>query len=390
VSFSFERMLGVTLPGSPGGTRKRILALDGGGVRGVLSIEILARMEELLREHHGKPDLVLADHFQFIAGTSAGAIVAALLSWGDPVDTVRELFLERSAEIFSRAPLWKVWRLGRLLRAFYESQALSRFLQEHFHDEATGKPALLRTSKLKTMLMLCMRNASTGSAWPITNNPAAKFNQGDPGDDPMLCNMNIPLWQLVRASTAAPVYFLPEHIAMDKATAFEFMDGATTAYNNPALIAVLTATLPCYHMGWPADRERLHMVSVGTGGTRSVLKDRSWAAYNIATNLRNVPLGLIENITVQQDYLCRVLGDCIFGEEIDGEAGCLSDCGEVAGGRKQFSYVRYDHRFLKEEIEGAKRRYGGGFDIDNLRMIPYLTEVGRGYAERNVRVEHLL
>ena len=51
--------------------------------------------------------------------------------------------------------------------------------------------------------MVVVRNHSTGSAWPLTNNPDANFNDPSRPD----CNLNIPLWELVRASTAAPVYF---------------------------------------------------------------------------------------------------------------------------------------------------------------------------------------
>ncbi len=347
-------------------------------------------MEELLRQHFKKSDLVLADHFQFIAGTSTGAIIASLLSWGEPVAKVRQLYLDKSAEIFFKAPLWKVWRLGRFFRALYESEHLSRFLRDYFHDEETGQPALLRTKKLRTTLMLCMRNASTGSSWPITNNPGAKYNQGTPQDDPMICNLNLPLWQLVRASTAAPIYFLPEQIAMDNSTAFEFMDGGTTAYNNPSLIAFLTATLPCYRVEWPVGTENLQLISIGTGRVRTTLKNRSFAAYNISTNMRSVPAGLIENISLEQDFLCRVLGDCIFGAPIDGEIGCLIGEGVLTSEEKKFTYARYDHRFSAEEVSDAKKRYGGGFGLDNLRIIPYLMEAGRRYAEENVKIEHLL
>ena len=68
---------------------KKILALDGGGIRGILSVEILAKLESLLREKLGKDEnFVLADYFDFIAGTSTGAIVAACLSWGMTVDRI--------------------------------------------------------------------------------------------------------------------------------------------------------------------------------------------------------------------------------------------------------------------------------------------------------------
>ena len=61
---------------SPG--PKKILACDGGGILGLMSVEILAKIEYQLRVALGKgPDFVLADYFDFVSGTSAGAIIAA-------------------------------------------------------------------------------------------------------------------------------------------------------------------------------------------------------------------------------------------------------------------------------------------------------------------------
>ena len=57
-------------------TKKRMLSLDGGGVRGVMTLEILAKIESDLRASTGKPNLVLADWFDFIGGTSTGAIIS--------------------------------------------------------------------------------------------------------------------------------------------------------------------------------------------------------------------------------------------------------------------------------------------------------------------------
>ena len=51
------------------------------------------------------------------------------------------------------------------------------------------------------VLLVVTRNLSTDSPWPVSSNPYAKYNQTDSAD----CNLNIPLWQLVRASTAAPL-----------------------------------------------------------------------------------------------------------------------------------------------------------------------------------------
>src|SRR5207237_5453070 len=69
----------------------RLLSLDGGGMRGFFTLEILGRVETLLRERYRKPDLVLADYFNFIGGTSTGAIIAGLLSWGRSIQEIKDL-----------------------------------------------------------------------------------------------------------------------------------------------------------------------------------------------------------------------------------------------------------------------------------------------------------
>jgi hypothetical protein len=88
-----------------------------------------------------------------------------------------------------------------------------------------------------------LRNATTDSPWPIWNNPFAKYNAGDRAD----CNPNLPLWKLVRGSTAAPVYFPPEVITLGPRD-FIFVDGGVTMYSNPAFQMFLMATIDRY---WP-------------------------------------------------------------------------------------------------------------------------------------------
>ena len=64
----------------PDGGKKKLLALDGGGIRGLITLEFLAKMESLLRERTGAgEDFVLADYFDYVAGTSTGAIIASTI-----------------------------------------------------------------------------------------------------------------------------------------------------------------------------------------------------------------------------------------------------------------------------------------------------------------------
>src|SRR6266478_716391 len=234
---------------------KRLLALDGGGIRGVFALEVLAQIESRLREKTGNPRLLLADHFHYLAGTSTGAIIATCLSWGMTVAEVQHLYTTRAIEMFHAAPIYRrFWNK-------FEAEAIVRVFKVVFSEDGEGKiPALLGTNKLRTLLTLVMRNHSTGSPWPVSNNPAAKFN--DPTSPE--CNLKLPLWQLVRASTAAPVYFPPETIDLGNRKQV-FVDGGITPYNNPALLLFLMATLPAYKVCWETGIDKMVLVSVGTG-----------------------------------------------------------------------------------------------------------------------------
>jgi len=240
------------------------------------------------------------------------------------------------------------------------------------------------------LLAVIMRNATTGSAWPVTNNPHAKFNQrvDERGQPFPACNLDLPLWQLVRASTAAPWYFPPEVIALPPEE-FTFVDGGITAYNNPALIAAMTATLPAYRLEWPTGSDRLLLVSIGTGGTKTRLSRTLRFMLKRLSVAMIVPGGLLETISQQQDLLCRVLGECVFGEALDLELGDLRPSGLFAPGEKKFRYVRYNKYFTAEEVESARRKLGP-FDLDNLRLLDVFREAGEEYATASVRLEHLL
>ena len=134
--------------------------------------------------------------------------------------------------IFTRAGVFD------LLRARYDEGRASRGCCD-------ASSASTAPSGQRTCVACCcsgLRNTSTGSPWPVSSNPAGRYNQG-PGS-----NLDLPLWQLVRASAAAPTFFVPEEIELGART-FVFSDGAVTTLNNPALQLVLMATLPAYT--WP-------------------------------------------------------------------------------------------------------------------------------------------
>jgi hypothetical protein len=360
---------------------KRILALDGGGIRGVFTLELLLRVQTLLREHYGLAEMKLSDHFDFFSGTSTGAIIATCLCWGMDVQDILDLYVDYGEKMFTRVS----WRhpLRRLFISRFEAQPLSEMLQTIFSEDGKGKVlSTIGTERLKKLLLVVVRNHSTGSQWPLTNNPLAKYNDRSRPD----CNLNSPLWKVLRASTAAPVYFDPERIKLGDRTEV-FVDGSITPYNNPALIAALTAILPCYRIGWPAGPENIRIVSMGTLRFSSALPKKIrklWVGYNAA----KIPPALIQGIAWEQDYICRCVGKCLYGETLDDEIGTMMDV--PLPGTPWFSYVRYNQSFKAEEAEALLQTHPQLAQLDAVTAIPILRELGRAYAEQHVQLNHLV
>ncbi len=362
---------------------KRILALDGGGIGAFFTLQVLAKIEEIFRNERKKDDLVLRDEFDMFAGTSVGALIATGLAWGMSVSEVEKLFSEHKEEMFSKAALHQQW-WGK-----YRSEPLEDLFRHQFcEDDEACTPARLGTRKLwvderPKYLMVVMRNASTGSPWPVTNNPDAMYNHRDHPD----CNLEIPIWKLLRASTAAPSYFLPELIDIDGESHL-FVDGGITPYNNPALIAALTATLPCYRIGWATGPDALLVVSIGTCRERVRFK-KGTTRVGLLDYAGHVPMALLSSVSQEQDLMCRLLGECRFGDRLDSELGDLLGSSLLAQPEKKFSYVRYNYEVTPSETDELRALTGQDFTLDNLNAIDWLKGLGETYAGQ-VRREHLL
>src|SRR4051794_38756580 len=89
---------------------KRILALDGGGIRGILTLEYLEVMESEFRRRFNNPDFLLCDYFDLIGGTSTGSIIAAGLACGMKVKQLKKLYTGIGTDVFQA----EFWRLGLL------------------------------------------------------------------------------------------------------------------------------------------------------------------------------------------------------------------------------------------------------------------------------------
>jgi hypothetical protein len=360
---------------------KKLLAIDGGGIRGVLSLQILAEIEKLLIASSGRAEYRLADYFDYVAGTSTGGIIAAGIAVGMRVEEILDFYRKNGAAMFDKAGI-----LSRLKFKF-ESEPLAEKLREVF-----GATTTLGAPELETLLLLVMRNATTDSPWPISNNPYAKYNDAAH----VACNLQLPLWQLVRASTAAPTYFPPEVIDCG-GKPFVFVDGGVTMYNNPAFQMFLMATVDRYWVHAPAPGpvwkkgvDDMLIVSIGTGTSPGENYSLRPEEMNLLFNATTIPSALMYAALNEQDFLCRVFGDCVAGEPIDREVG------DMIGSRgpldaKLFRYARYNAELTPEGL----RALGCGDinpasvqKLDSIDALDDLQRVGKAVAAQKVKADH--
>lgn len=357
---------------SPG--PKKLLALDGGGIRGVITLEILHRLESMLAQQLcAGEDFVLGDYFDYIAGTSTGAVIAAGLAKGLHVAQLLDLYLTRGHEMFDHASLRRRYHYR------YGSVRLRKLLQSTLGEDTT-----LGSEDLKTLLLIVVRNATTDSPWPLSNNPNALFNDPGRADN----NLAIPLWQLVRASTAAPTYFPPEIVMLGERR-FVFVDGAVTMYNNPAFQLFLMATLDAYRLGWAATESGLLLVSVGTGTCPKADDRLRPDAMNLLFNANSVPAALMQAALTEQDLLCRVFGRCRHGAPIDLEVGDLMHGNGVLEERL-FSYVRYNAELSSRGLHDLGLPELVPEQVQRLDSVEHVGDLGRvgQAAARDVAVQH--
>jgi len=359
----------------PKPTRK-LLALDGGGIRGMMTVEILASIEALLQKRLKRDDtFVLADYFDYIAGTSTGAIIATCLSLGMRVDDIRKFYIESGPAMFDRAGLL------RKLHYKFENEPLAKKLRQ-----VMGANTTLGSTKLRTLLMMVLRNATTDSPWPLSNNPAAKYCAADRDD----CNLNLPLWQLVRASTAAPTYFPPEAVDIGKQR-FIFVDGGMTMYNNPAFQLFLMATVEPYNLEWETGADKMLIVSIGTGTAPSANNDLQPGQMNLLYNASSIPSALMFAALNEQDFLCRAFGDTLSGDVLDGEVGDMIGKRGPMKETKLFTYLRYNAELTRAGLDKLKLpniQPERVQRLDAIESIPELQQVGQAVGKTKVKSQH--
>jgi predicted acylesterase/phospholipase RssA len=364
------------------GSPKRILALDGGGLRGILSVGYLAELERILRERHGGgDDFRLSHYFDLVAGTSTGAIIAAAVALGWTAEELRSRYFDLGAKVFERS----LFRQG-FLRAKYDSDRLIQELKE-----AMGADTTVGSDALETGLLVVTKRMDTGSPWPISNNPAGKYFGSEDGET--IGNGDYRLWQTVRASTAAPSFFEPETIRIAELDGHptqegQFVDGGVSPFNNPALQALMYATLEGYRVGWPTGADRLLIVSVGTGMADAAVRGSRVAAVDAVKSL----LALMDDSAALQETLLQWISSSPTARPIDGELGTLEH--DLLGPEPLISYLRYNTGLDADTVRALRpgvldEQLSDLGEMDAPENMQLLWELGVAAAAEQMRPQDL-
>jgi hypothetical protein len=358
---------------------KRILSLDGGGVRGVISVAFLERIEAILSTQVGR-EVRLGDQFDLIGGTSTGAIIATALALGKTTGELKDIYHRLAPRAFQRSK----FRIP-FLQPKFDVAGLRREIAAIVADQT------LDSTELCTGLGIVAKRVDTASLWIVANNPRAPY-WDTPRDGNFIGNRYYQLTNLLRASTAAPTHFEPESIPILEKVHGLFIDGGVSPHNNPALALSMMARLKPYGLCWETGLNNLTIVSVGTGAYRQRLDRASLG------RMQNITIALHALRTVMDDSqglvlaLMQWLGQSPTPWLVNSEIRDLLD-DEFPGG-PMFRFLRYDVRleadWLAEhlDLKLSDKDLARVRQMDNPDSIPLAYEIGCKAAERQVRTEH--
>ena len=236
--------------------RFQILSLDGGGIKGLFSAAVLAAIEEDLK-------INIVDHFDLIAGTSTGGIIAIGLGLGMKPREIVEFYLREGPKIFPR-------HLG------------VKWFQHWAYRKFSPEPLIMA-------LQSCFKNKLFGDSKKRLVIPSYNLGEDDvyifrtPHADRLKRDYKVPAWKVALATSSAPTFF-PCTRAVDK---MRLIDGGVWA-NNPTMVAIIEAfgTLD-------VRLSSLWVFSIGTSDAVSHPRNRLNSGGIIAWGMKNAAVDLI-------------------------------------------------------------------------------------------------
>ena len=319
---------------------RRILSIDGGGLRGVFSAAVIEQMEKVMGIK------AAADGFDCFVGSSAGAMIAAGLASGRPAGDIKQTFIKLGKE------LSEVMGAGGAARE--ATQLLTTILQDMF-----GKNT--RAEDLEKRFAVTTRDMAAGKVVFFGNIPRDQIDSasfwsasGTIDDDP-------PVWEMVLRSAALPPIFEP---------AGNYLDGGVSPFANPSYAACI-GVQRC--LGWVPSDEILQCFSVGTG--------YHTAAYDLYDDAGNV----VQDTQLFSDMVGAMMQDINFLQH------------QIMKRRRsqRLTYKRFNLAFNTQAFERAgipleMAMKDGKLIFDTLAMtatpeVSMLARIGSRLAQNRVR-----
>jgi len=355
---------------------KKILSLDGGGIRGALTLGFLEKIEKEIQIKENNPNLKLCDYYDLIGGTSTGAIIAAGLSIGMPAKEITKLYLDIGDKIFGKKRSWLLSPIKRY-KAEFDFRPLEKVLDDVFGNITIGG------SEIKTGLCIVTKRADTLSTWPIINNPKGKFFEHNKG---------ILLKKVIRASAAAPSYFIPQKIDVGFGEIGAFIDGGVSLANNPSLLLFLVSTLSEFPYNWELGEDKLSILSIGTGTYTKRYNPDKVAKKGLLGWAKMIPELFMEDANYLNQTMLQYLSNSPTPRKIDSEILDLKN--DLITDKPALHYIRYDVMLEENELNSL------GFNLDNkqiesLREMSHsenkelLYKIGKNAASKFVNQTHL-
>lgn len=225
-----------------------ILAIDGGGIRGVFPAHILKCIQSHLK-------VSLLEKFGMIAGTSTGSILAAAVALKINLEEVINLYRKHGAAIFKRIPFWWLIPYEFLFHSLYKKDELKKALNAVFGDITLGQ-----ITKITTPLLLPATDIGNSGVHVFKSKYSNEFYR----------DSDVLLKDAVLASCSAPMYFAPT-----KVDEYLLADGGLWA-NNPSLAAVIDAQK---RLGKKIEDIRVLSIGTGNSKTRFGVEEARWWGF---------------------------------------------------------------------------------------------------------------
>ena len=255
-----------------------VLSLDGGGIRGLLSLVLLERLEKEIPGWLGKPNL--------LAGTSTGGTIALGLAHGVPLGDIRALYEKKGRDIFDDSWLDNLKDLGNVVGAQYDNKRLTRELKAIFGEA--------RLKDLKKCVLIPAFDLDNENPDSSRRSWAPKFFHNYPGED---SDGDQLVYKVALYTSAAPTYF---------PSVDGYIDGGVVA-NNPSM-AALAQTQDHRALKNPPEYKDIALLSVGTGTPLMWIekKNLDWGQAQWAKPILNI---MLDGVMGVADYQCRqILG----------------------------------------------------------------------------------